>query len=53
MYWGLDYPPLTAYHEKVMGAIAKWLIPRMVSLHSSRGIETDASIVFCWCLLRV
>lgn len=46
MYWGLDYPPLTAYHEKIMGVIAKWLIPKMVTLHSSRGIETDASIVF-------
>lgn len=45
MYWGLDYPPLTAFHEYCMGRIAKWWYPEMVELGSSRGFETDQSIV--------
>ncbi|GBP89725.1 Dolichyl pyrophosphate Man9GlcNAc2 alpha-1,3-glucosyltransferase [Eumeta japonica] len=26
-YWGLDYPPLTAYHSLLMGLVADWLDP--------------------------
>ena len=45
LYWGLDYPPLTAFHEYVLGRIASSWYPEMVSLHTSRGIETEQSVV--------
>ena len=45
LYWGFDYPPLTAFHEFCMGTIANWLYPEMVTLGSSRGFETEKSIV--------
>ncbi|GFR85795.1 alpha-1,3-glucosyltransferase [Elysia marginata] len=38
-YWGLDYPPLTAYHMMTVGLIAKKVNPDVVELGSSRGIE--------------
>ncbi|XP_041861219.1 dolichyl pyrophosphate Man9GlcNAc2 alpha-1,3-glucosyltransferase [Melanotaenia boesemani] len=38
-YWGLDYPPLTAYHSWLCGYIAKNLNPEWVELHKSRGYE--------------
>ena len=46
LYWGLDYPPLTAYHEKAMGWIASYIYPEMITLHYSRGLETENSIVY-------
>ncbi|KAK6061146.1 ALG6, ALG8 glycosyltransferase family protein [Cooperia oncophora] len=39
LYWGLDYPPLTAYHSYFMGLVADYLNPAWVALHSSRGIQ--------------
>ncbi|CAJ0601258.1 unnamed protein product [Cylicocyclus nassatus] len=42
LYWGLDYPPLTAYHSYVMGFIAHIINPSWVSLHTSRGIQNAA-----------
>ncbi|VDM69260.1 unnamed protein product [Strongylus vulgaris] len=39
LYWGLDYPPLTAYHSYIMGFLAHVINPSWVSLHSSRGIQ--------------
>lgn len=39
-YWGLDYPPLTAYHSWVGGAVAARLNPDWVALNSSRGYES-------------
>ncbi|XP_070067027.1 probable dolichyl pyrophosphate Man9GlcNAc2 alpha-1,3-glucosyltransferase isoform X3 [Drosophila virilis] len=39
-YWGLDYPPLTAYHSYLTGRVAKLLNYSYVELHTSRGIET-------------
>lgn len=41
-YWGLDYPPLTAYHSLLLGYIANLVDPSFVRLHESRGIETMA-----------
>jgi len=35
-YWGLDYPPLTAYHSWLMGRIGP---PSSFALHNSRGLE--------------
>ncbi|KAF5385698.1 hypothetical protein D9757_005525 [Collybiopsis confluens] len=45
-YWGLDYPPLTAYVSWVCGAVARSINPAWVALDSSRGIETATSKVF-------
>lgn len=39
-YWGLDYPPLSAYHSLLLGRIAKSIDPSFVKLHESRGVET-------------
>lgn len=41
MYWGLDYPPLTAYHSWINGFVAKKLNASYVELHTSRGITTE------------
>ncbi|XP_044157415.1 LOW QUALITY PROTEIN: dolichyl pyrophosphate Man9GlcNAc2 alpha-1,3-glucosyltransferase [Bufo gargarizans] len=39
LYWGLDYPPLTAYHSLLCGYIAHMINPDWVALNSSRGYE--------------
>lgn len=41
MYWGLDYPPLTAYHSYVVGRVAEYINPKFVALHESRGLTED------------
>uniref|UniRef100_A0A182WG93 dolichyl-P-Glc:Man9GlcNAc2-PP-dolichol alpha-1,3-glucosyltransferase n=1 Tax=Anopheles minimus TaxID=112268 RepID=A0A182WG93_9DIPT len=42
LYWGLDYPPLTAYHSYAVGLWARrWHNESFVALHTSRGISTD------------
>uniref|UniRef100_A0A914HDH2 Alpha-1,3-glucosyltransferase n=1 Tax=Globodera rostochiensis TaxID=31243 RepID=A0A914HDH2_GLORO len=38
-YWGLDYPPLTAYHSWLLGRIAILVEPSWVQLGDSRGSE--------------
>ncbi|KAL3090370.1 hypothetical protein niasHS_006822 [Heterodera schachtii] len=38
-YWGLDYPPLTAYHSWLLGQIALSVDPNWVRLGHSRGLE--------------
>ena len=38
-YWGLDYPPLMAYVEKVLGAFSHAYDPASVALDASRGYE--------------
>ncbi|KAG8227870.1 hypothetical protein J437_LFUL008663 [Ladona fulva] len=40
LYWGLDYPPLSAYHSLICGIVAHRINPDFVSLHSSRGHES-------------
>lgn len=40
MYWGLDYPPLTAYVSYLFGLIAHQVYPDLVVLHESRGHES-------------
>ncbi|PIL22484.1 hypothetical protein GSI_15173 [Ganoderma sinense ZZ0214-1] len=45
-YWGLDYPPLTAYVSWLCGIVGSWLDPSWVALDDSRGIETPSSKVF-------
>ena len=41
----MDYPPLTAFHEWLMGSIVQRIYPEMIALHTSRGFETDTSVV--------
>jgi alpha-1,3-glucosyltransferase len=41
LYWGLDYPPLTAYHSLVVGHVAKFFNESYVELFESRGISTE------------
>lgn len=40
-WWGLDYPPLTAFHSWVLGKIGGILHPEWFALDSSRGLESD------------
>ncbi|KAK6150971.1 hypothetical protein DH2020_015903 [Rehmannia glutinosa] len=39
-YWGLDYPPLTAYQSYFHGILLKYFDPASVSLFTSRGYES-------------
>lgn len=39
-YWGLDYPPLMAYIEWVLGMVSRVYEPASVALDASRGYET-------------
>ncbi|CEP63384.1 dolichyl-P-Glc:Man(9)GlcNAc(2)-PP-dolichol alpha-1,3-glucosyltransferase LALA0_S08e01200g [Lachancea lanzarotensis] len=39
-YWGLDYPPLTAYHSYFFGKLGSLLDPHWFALGTSRGLET-------------
>lgn len=39
-YWGLDYPPLTAYHSWVNGKMLGWASPASMELGASHGHET-------------
>ncbi|KAM7524205.1 hypothetical protein LguiA_014107 [Lonicera macranthoides] len=39
-YWGLDYPPLTAYQSYVHGLLLRFFDPDSVSLYTSRGHES-------------
>lgn len=45
-YWGLDYPPLTAYHSLICAFLAKIINPEWVELHKSRGYESPAHKLF-------
>lgn len=45
-YWGLDYPPLTAYHSLLCAYVAKFINPDWVALHTSRGYESQAHKLF-------
>ncbi|RDW76952.1 alpha-1,3-glucosyltransferase-2 [Coleophoma cylindrospora] len=45
-WWGLDYPPLTAYHSWLLGKIGSLIDPAWFALRSSRGIEDPALKVF-------
>ncbi|KAK9269100.1 hypothetical protein L1049_000869 [Liquidambar formosana] len=39
-YWGLDYPPLTAYQSYVHGLLLRSFHPNSVTLFTSRGHES-------------
>ncbi|CAI6343530.1 unnamed protein product [Macrosiphum euphorbiae] len=40
LYWGLDYPPLTAYHSYLNGLVLKRILPESIQLNTSRGFES-------------
>jgi hypothetical protein len=46
LYWGLDYPPLTAYVSYAFGAVARVMEPQLVALRASHGFESPTSKVF-------
>jgi alpha-1,3-glucosyltransferase len=46
LYWGLDYPPLTAYTSYFIGKIAQFFHPQLVELHESRGYESPETKLF-------
>ncbi|KAM4872512.1 dolichyl pyrophosphate Man9GlcNAc2 alpha-1,3-glucosyltransferase [Thomomys bottae] len=45
-YWGLDYPPLTAYHSFLCAYVAKFINPEWIALHASRGYESPEHKLF-------
>ena len=45
-WWGLDYPPLTAYHSWLVGHIGAFINPSWFALHTSRGLEDPILKVF-------
>ncbi|KUJ11343.1 glycosyltransferase family 57 protein [Mollisia scopiformis] len=45
-WWGLDYPPLTAYHSWVLGKVGALIDPSWFTLHTSRGLDDPILKVF-------
>ena len=45
-YWGLDYPPLTAYHMKLCGYVGSLFNPDWFAFVTSRGLESADSKIF-------
>lgn len=41
-YWGLDYPPLTAYVSWACGQLSRMVDPASMSLGLSRGYEAPS-----------
>ena len=46
LYWGLDYPPLTAYHSFALGHVSNLVNSSWTALHSSRGEESSQHRLF-------
>jgi alpha-1,3-glucosyltransferase len=45
-WWGLDYPPLTAYHSWLLGKIGSLINPDWFALYTSRGSDDPTLKVF-------
>jgi alpha-1,3-glucosyltransferase len=45
-WWGLDYPPLTAYHSWVLGKVGGFIDSSWFALSTSRGLEDPILKVF-------
>ncbi|TFK52429.1 glucosyltransferase, partial [Heliocybe sulcata] len=45
-YWGLDYPPLTAYVSWLCGIVGAWINPAWFALDKSRGLEMPGSKLY-------
>lgn len=47
-YWGLDYPPVTAYQSYIHALFLKFFDSESVSLFTSRGYESYFGWVLCY-----
>ncbi|KAI2473669.1 glycosyltransferase family 57 protein [Annulohypoxylon bovei var. microspora] len=45
-WWGLDYPPLTAYHSLLLGKVGSLIDPSWFALYTSRGLDDPTLKVF-------
>ncbi|GAP91675.1 putative alpha- -glucosyltransferase [Rosellinia necatrix] len=45
-WWGLDYPPLTAYHSWLLGRIGSLIDPSWFALYTSRGSDDPTLKIF-------
>ncbi|KAI0970214.1 glycosyltransferase family 57 protein [Xylaria arbuscula] len=45
-WWGLDYPPLTAYHSWLLGRIGSLIDPSWFALYTSRGSDDPILKIF-------
>lgn len=45
-WWGLDYPPLTAYHSWLLGKIGSLIDPSWFELYTSRGSHDENLKIF-------
>lgn len=45
-WWGLDYPPLTAYHSWLLGQVGSLINPAWFALHTSRGLDDPTLKVY-------
>jgi alpha-1,3-glucosyltransferase len=45
-WWGLDYPPLTAYHSWLLGQVGHFINPEWFALYLSRGLDDENLKVF-------
>ncbi len=45
-WWGLDYPPLTAYHSWVLGKVGSLINPSWFELYTSRGSDDPTLKIF-------
>uniref|UniRef100_I1Q8A8 Alpha-1,3-glucosyltransferase n=2 Tax=Oryza glaberrima TaxID=4538 RepID=I1Q8A8_ORYGL len=51
-YWGLDYPPLSAYQSRLHGLLLNASLPDAVALRSSRGFESpESKLLMRWTVL--
>ncbi|KAK3942718.1 glycosyltransferase [Diplogelasinospora grovesii] len=46
LWWGLDYPPLTAYHSWLCGKIGSLIDPSWFALYTSRGSHDQTLKIF-------
>ncbi|KAF2806805.1 ALG6, ALG8 glycosyltransferase [Mytilinidion resinicola] len=45
-WWGLDYPPLTAYHSWLLGAVGTLINPEWFALFTSRGLHDPSLKIY-------
>lgn len=51
-YWGLDYPPLTAYQSFVHGYVVNSTVPEAIKLVESRGFESyESKLILRWTVI--
>ncbi|KAF2729666.1 glucosyltransferase [Polyplosphaeria fusca] len=45
-WWGLDYPPLTAYHSWILGIIGSIINPEWFALYKSRALDDPSLKIY-------